>query len=176
MGRLVRGAVGAATLAVTLVASGCGGARVMVGLTSRTAIETELDNWRDEIAIASVDEDVARSLRDVPPGAEVDVFLGTWCGDSRRVVSRLFRALEVAEVAGEPLPFAIRFIGVDRQKVAPDGLTDDVELRFVPTIIVRRDGAEVGRIVESAPRGVETELRDLLTGARTGTISLRTDL
>lgn len=159
------------TLAVT---SGCaGGTRVMVGVTSRAAIETELENWRDEIARTSVDEDVARSLRDVPPGAEVDVFLGTWCGDSRRVVSRLFRALEVA---GEPLPFSIRFVGVDRSKVAPDGLTDGAELRFVPTIIVRRDGTEVGRIVESAPRGVETELRALLTGETSGTVSLRTDL
>lgn len=145
----------------------------MVGLTSRTAIEAELENWRDEIARASVDEDVARSLADVPPGAEVDVFLGTWCGDSRRVVSRLFRALEVA---GDPVPFSIRFVGVDRSKVAPGGLTDGVGLRFVPTIIVRRDGTEVGRIVESAPRGVETELHALLSGTASGTISLRTDL
>jgi len=41
---------------------------------------------------------------------------------------------------------------------------------------VCRGGAEVGRIVESAPRGVETELRALLAGERTGTISLREDL
>lgn len=166
--------LGTRVVLLVLAASGCaGGAGVIVGLTSRTAIETELENWRDEIARASVDEDVARSLRDVPPGAEVDVFLGTWCGDSRRVVARLFRALEVA---GEPLPFSIRFIGVDRSKVAPDGLTDGAQLRFVPTLVVRRGGVEVGRIVESAPRGVETELRALLVGETTGSISLHTDL
>lgn len=158
--------------ALVLAATGCG-AGALVGLTSREAIERDSDRWREEIATASVDEEVARSLGDVPPGAEVDVFLGTWCGDSRRVVSRLFVALEVA---GTPLPFSIRFVGVDRSKVAPGGLTDGVGLRFVPTIVVRRGGAEVGRIVESAPRGVETELRALLTGERTGTISLRTDL
>jgi hypothetical protein len=147
----------------------------MLGPVSRASIETELGSWRREIERSRmlVDEDVARSLRTVPPGAEVDVFLGTWCRDSRRLVSRLFVALEVA---GEPLPFSIRYVGVDRQRHAPRGLTDGVDLRYVPTIIVHRDGAEVGRIVESAPRGVETELRALLTGERTGTISLREDL
>lgn len=161
-------------LFVLVLLSGCG-ASVMVGPVTRTTIETELTNWRDEIdhSRAIVDEDVARTLRSVPPGAEVDVFLGTWCGDSRRVVSRLWVALEFA---GDDLPFTIRYIGVDRDKVAPGGLTDGMDLRYVPTIIVRRDGAEVGRIVESAPRGVETELRALLTGERTGVISLRTDL
>ena len=157
-----------------LFLSGCASSG-MLGVLSRPEIETSLENWRVQIeeSRALVDEDVARSLRDVPPGAEVEVFLGTWCGDSRRVVSRLFVALEVA---GGDLPFAIRFVGVDRQKHAPDGLTDGVEIAYVPTIIVRRDGAEVGRIVESAPRGVETELRALLTGEVTGTITLRDDL
>ncbi len=163
------------TSVFAVLLSGCVAWSGMLGLVSRTSIETELGNWRDEIehSRALVDEDVARSLREVAPGAEVDVFLGTWCSDSRRLVSRLFVALEVA---GEPLPFSIRFVGVDRQRHALEGLTDGVDLRYVPTIIVRRDGAEVGRIVESASRGVEAELRALLTGERTGTISLREDL
>ena len=105
------------------VAGGCaGGARVMVGVTSRAAIEGELPNWRDEIARASVDEDVARSLRDVPPGAEVDVFLGTWCGDSRRVVAR---HLPAREVAGEPQPVA-PFLHCVKRPVLPNA-------RFTPT-------------------------------------------
>jgi type I restriction enzyme S subunit len=81
-------------------------------------------------------------------------------------VSRLFVALAIAEAAG-PLPFALRLIGVDRAKVAP-GLSEAAELRYVPTIIVRRDGTEVGRIVETATRGIEQDLLDLLTGALYG--------
>lgn len=142
----------------------------VVGTTSRAAIEATFPAWRDAIEAADPANDVARSLARVPPGAEVDVFLGTWCGDSRREVSRLFVALALAEAEG-PLPFAIRFVGVDRAKTAP-GLTEGVDLRFVPTVIVRREGREVGRIVETATRGVEQDLLDLLTGARTGWISL----
>ncbi|MBX7195171.1 MAG: thioredoxin family protein [Sandaracinaceae bacterium] len=142
----------------------------VVGLTSRAEIEAAVPAWRDAIAAADPADETARALHDVPPGAEVDVFLGTWCGDSRREVSRLFVALEIAERAGA-LPFAVRFIGVDRAKVAP-GLSEDAGLRYVPTIVVRRDGVEVGRVVETATRGIEQDLLDLLTGTRTGFLSL----
>lgn len=142
----------------------------IVGLTSRDAIEGALPRWREAIATADPADETARALATVPAGAEVDVFLGTWCGDSRREVSRLFVALAVAESIG-PLPFSIRFIGVDRAKVAP-GLSEEADLRYVPTVIVRRDGAEVGRVVEHATRGIEQDLLDLLTGARSGFLSL----
>jgi hypothetical protein len=161
------------TLAMSLaaLAAGCGGAPMLTGPVTRTDIETALPSWQDEIARASVDEDAVRALADVPPGAEVDVFLGTWCGDSRRVVSRLFVALERIDP-----PFSIRFIAVDRDKRDPEGRSEGRDIRYVPTIIVRRDGLEVGRIVESAPHGVEVDLLMLLRGEAEGTLSLRTDL
>lgn len=144
----------------------------IVGPTSREAIEAALPRWREAIAGADASEETSRALASVPPGAHVDVYLGTWCGDSRREVSRFFRALEHAP---EPRPFTVDLVGVDRAKRAPE-LPEDLDLRYVPTFVVRRDGAEVGRIVESAPRGIERELLDLLTGARTGVITGRTDL
>lgn len=162
-------------LAVFLFA-GCGasGPPILTGAVDRAGIERELPAWRQELALAEVDEAAAAALAEVPPGAQVDVFLGTWCGDSRRVVSRLFRALERVPEAARP--FAIRFVAVDRQKRDPEGLAEGRDLRFVPTIIVTRDGAEVGRIVESAPNGVEVDLGRLLRGEAAGTLSLRTDL
>jgi hypothetical protein len=42
----------------------------------------------------------------------------------------------------------------------------------VPTIIVRREGVEVGRIVEHPTRSIEEDLLDLLRGTRTGFLSL----
>lgn len=147
---------------------------VLTGPIDRTRIEDELPNWRDEIAHAAIDVDAARALGTVPPGAEVEVFLGTWCGDSRRVISQLFVALE--EVPEDARPFSIRYVAVDRDKRDPEGLSDGRDIRYVPTIIVTRDGAEVGRIVESAPHGVETDLGALLRGEATGTLTLRGDL
>jgi hypothetical protein len=170
---MLRGVSRAFVVIAPLLALGCGAAETtVVGLTTRGEIEERLDAWREAAASASPWEEVARELASVPPGAEIDVYLGTWCGDSRREVPRLFRALELVP---EPWPFTIRWIGVDRAKRAP-GLTEDAALRYVPTFVVRRDGVEVGRVVESAPRGIERELVDLLRGTTRGVISGRTDL
>jgi hypothetical protein len=144
----------------------------LVGLTSRAAIEDALPVWRAAIARAAPDGAAAAELASVPPGAEVDVYLGTWCGDSVREVARLFRALEHAPA---PRPFTIRFIAVDHDLRA-EGFTEGADLRYVPTLVVRRDGEEVGRVVESAPRGIERELVDLLRGTTRGVITGRADL
>jgi hypothetical protein len=144
----------------------------LVGVTTRAEIEARVPAWRDAAAAADIEEETARELASVPPGAEIDVFLGTWCGDSRREISRLFRALEQVP---EPWPFTIRWIAVDRAKSAP-GYTEGADLRFVPTLIVRRGGAEIGRLVETTPRAIERELVDLLRGASSGVISARDDL
>lgn len=163
---------GAATRTVAVEPVGSVAARPtdVVGLTSREAIEELLPAWREASVAADPEDETALALASVPAGAEVDVFLGTWCGDSRREVSRLFAALALASARG-PLPFTLRFIGVDRAKVAP-GLSEGADLRYVPTIIVRRDGVEVGRVVEHATRVIEQDLLDLLTGARSGWLSL----
>lgn len=149
--------------ALALLLAACG-PPILVGPTTRSEIEETLPDWRASAEGATFDRESARALANVAPGAEVDVYLGTWCSDSRREVSRLFRAME--EVSSPP--FALRFIAVGRDKRAPG-----IELEYVPTIIVRRDGREVGRIVERAPRGIERELLDLLNGDSHGVIGRR---
>ena len=134
------------------------GLPVLLGPLERSALERRLPDWSRMRAEARPDPDDARALATVPPGAEVVVYLGTWCGDSRREVSRLWSALDAAG----PVPFAIRWIGVDRSKTEPAGMLRGVGLERVPTFVVRRSGREVGRVVESAPAGIEHELLALL--------------
>lgn len=143
-----------------------------VGAIERDAVERDLAPWREAREQAQPDPTVAAALARVAPGAEVRIYLGTWCGDSRREVPRLWKAFDLA---GE-LPFRVTHVGVDRSKEAPGSLLDGVDLEYVPTIVVLRDGREVGRIVESAPGGVERALLDLLEGRRSGVITGRTDL
>jgi hypothetical protein len=139
---------------------------------SRRSVEA-LPAWAAARAAAAPDPAAARALRDVPPGATVRVYLGTWCPDSRREVTRFWKALDQA---GGPVPFAVELVAVDRDKAAPGGLADGAALRYVPTFVVLRRGKEVGRIVESAPAGIEADLAALLRGARTGVVSGRADL
>lgn len=146
---------------------------VVVGQTTREQILATVPDWAQAEAESSPDAAAAQALGTVEPGAEIDVYLGTWCGDSRREVPRFWRALDLA---GPAVPFEVHYIGVDRQKKEPSAPVTNNEILYVPTFIVRRNGQEVGRIVEDAPAGIEKDLLSLLTGQRKGLISTRSEL
>ena len=146
---------------------------VIVGETTRERIEEAHPEWVAVEAASAPDPEACQALASVPPGAEVTIFLGTWCGDSRREVPRLWKAVDLA---GGEVPFAIHYIGVDRQKKEPVAPVTNNDIRYVPTFIVHREGREVGRIVEESPHGIEKDLLALLTGQARGLITTRTDL
>ena len=146
---------------------------LLVGDITREQIEEAMPEWAMAESESSPDPEACRALASVERGADVTVFLGTWCGDSRREVPRLWKALDLA---GPAVPFEIHYIGVDQDKKEPGGRQAADGVRYVPTLIVRRNGQEVGRIVEQSPGGVEKDLLALLTGQAHGLISSRTDL
>jgi len=146
---------------------------VLLGQITREQVEAAVPDWVQAEVDSMPDKTAVAALAAVPPGAEVTVYMGSWCGDSRREVSRLWRVLDEA---GGSLPCTIHYIGVDRDKKEPADLVSGSGLRYVPTLIVRRDGHEVGRIVESSPHGVEQDLLALLSGSAHGLLTSRTDL
>jgi hypothetical protein len=141
---------------------------VLVGAVTREQVEAAVPDWVQAEAESQPNAAAAKALAAVEPGAEVTVFLGTWCGDSRRELSRLWRALDET---GGAVPFEIRYVGVDENKEQPADLVSAHDVRYVPTFIVRRGGREVGRIVEHSPHGVEEDLLALLTGESQGLLS-----
>lgn len=142
---------------------------ILTGRVSRDDVETAHPEWVQARLAAEVDPAAAEALSEVEPGAEVEVFLGTWCSDSQRELSGFWRALD--EVGGR-VPFATSYVAVGEAKVEPAELTRGVGLFYVPTFIVRRNGEEVGRIVEAAPNGIVHDLLSLLTGEATGNVSI----
>ncbi|MGZ3453141.1 MAG: hypothetical protein ACXVEF_26270 [Polyangiales bacterium] len=130
----------------------------LVGHVSREQLEA-LPAWKAARASAHADPDASVALRGVPKGASVTIVLGTWCSDSRRELTRFFDALDRA---GGPVPFAVEYVAVDHGKGG---------WKWIPVFIVIRDDKEVGRIVESAPNGIERDLGALLRGERSGVIS-----
>jgi hypothetical protein len=147
-------------------------ASVLVGATTRDQVEAAPE-WVQAEVDARPDAATAQALAAVEPGAEVTIYLGTWCGDSRREVSRFWKAVDAA---GGSVPFAVHYVGVDHAKKEPADLLKQDDVRYLPTLIVRRGGHEVGRIVETSPHGVEQDLLALLSAKATGVLSTRQDL
>ncbi|MFL6195552.1 MAG: TlpA family protein disulfide reductase [Thermoanaerobaculia bacterium] len=146
---------------------------VLVGDLTREKIEAAHPDWVQAAVESQPKAEAARALAGVEPGAEVTVFLGTWCGDSRREVPRLWQSLDEA---GGSVPFSIHYVGVDREKKEPAAGLAKNGVHYLPTFIVTRGGHEVGRIVETSPHGVETDLLALLTGKASGVLATRDDL
>lgn len=143
---------------------------VVVGPTDRDKVEHTVADWVAAEAEAKLDGAAVAGLARVPKGAEVTVYLGTWCSDSKRELSRLFRVCDELSGLGE-MPFSLRYVGVDRQKAQPAEAIAADGVLYLPTFIVRRDGHEVGRIVETSPHSVEEDLLALLSGKAAGVLS-----
>jgi thiol-disulfide isomerase/thioredoxin len=89
------------------------------------------------------------------------VFLGTWCDDSRFLVPKLVKVLKTSDYPMDQ----VSMYGVDRAKqtLGPESKTYDV--KKAPTIIVFKDGKEVGRVVETVPVSIEKSLEEILKKA-----------
>lgn len=149
----------------------------LLGPLTRAEVEEAVPEWVGQQMESSPDLAAVQALTEVEPGAEVTVYLGTWCGDSKREVSRLWRGFDDAGVGMVvEMPFGLRFLGVDGDKEEPAELLDGVGVEYVPTFIVRREGEEVGRVVEISPNGIEHDLLALLSGEAEGVLSGREDM
>lgn len=114
-----------------------------------------------------LDREAIRHLAQARKDAEIQVFFGTECPDSRREVPRLLRILSDLG----PAPFSVKFFQVDKDKREPAKLLAANDIVFLPTFVVTLRGKEVGRIVERSPRPLETDLTLLLEGKKDGLIS-----
>lgn len=87
------------------------------------------------------------------------IFGGTWCEDTQNILPKFFVLQEKSGIPDEN----IALFAVDRSKNMIGNLAAVMEITNVPTIIVLKNGVEVGRVVEYGPTGKWDEaLADLL--------------
>lgn len=82
------------------------------------------------------------------------IVMGTWCEDSHNLVPKAYKTLVEA---GLPMQ-QFKMYGVDRDKKTKNIEHELYRIKFVPTIIVRKGPLEIGRIVESVKKNIETDL------------------
>ena len=88
------------------------------------------------------------------------VFGGTWCGDTQYILPKFFMLQEKAGIADD----RITFFAVDRQKQTLGNVSSALNITNVPTIIVMKNGKEVGRVVEYGKTGKwDKELAEIVS-------------
>lgn len=87
------------------------------------------------------------------------IFMGTWCEDSQNIIPKFFTLTDAAGFSQN----RITLIGVDRQKKTLSHLTEALNIKNVPTIIVMKNGIETGRVVEFGKYGMfDKELGEII--------------
>lgn len=86
-------------------------------------------------------------------------FMGTWCEDSQNIIPKFYSLLDMAHFP----PDRVTLIGVDRKKLTLSHLSEALNITNVPTIIVLKNGKEIGRVIEFGKYGLfDIELGEIL--------------
>lgn len=87
------------------------------------------------------------------------VFGGTWCEDTHFVLPKFFKIQEASSFPEN----RIALFAVDRNKHSIGNIAEAMNVTNVPTIIVMKEGKEMGRIVEYGKTGYwDKELADII--------------
>ena len=138
------------------------GSTFLLGEITKKHLQTEpYQNWfKTNYDNYVVDRDLVKHFRKKLNSHEVLLFLGTWCGDSKREVPRMLKVLQASDFPEEQL----KIIALDRRKgnykKGLNGEEKGWNIKRVPTLIFLKNGEEVNRIVE---RPIDTIEEDFLT-------------
>lgn len=110
------------------------------------------------------DAAVINEIREDLSEYTIELFMGTWCGDSKREVPRFYKLLEAS---GFPLE-RLTAVAVDREKAtykqSPGGEDEGKNIHRVPTFIFYKNGVEVNRITERPVQSLEEDIRQIING------------
>ncbi len=105
------------------------------------------------------DTSALRSMEASKSNVQYIIFGGTWCSDTQFVLPKFFKLQEQSGVADKD----ISFFAMDRTKKTIGNVGDAFRITNVPTIIVMKEGREVGRVVEYGKSGKwDQEIANLL--------------
>ena len=143
------------------------GLQFLIGPINRDLLDQSpyRDWYQENYSTYSIEKDATKDIKEMIKKHHVLIFLGTWCGDSKREVPRFLKIMDQAELPEDRL----KIIAVDRRepniKKSPTGEQWGLQIKRVPTFIFLKDGKEVNRIVESPIESLEQDILGILKGS-----------
>lgn len=125
--------------------------------------EAPFSNWfQPNYDTFEIDKKDSKSLKRAISNIDsIQVFFGSWCGDSKREVPRFLKIMDELKFNN------VELIGLDHTfqnyKQSPFGEEEGLGIHRVPTFIFYTDSTEVGRIVEDPVSSLEGDIFQILT-------------
>jgi thiol-disulfide isomerase/thioredoxin len=139
---------------------------ILLGKTTRQRLaQAPFNTWYTKnYESYTIDSNTASQVKPLLRNKHFLLFMGTWCGDSRREVPRIYKILDYCQVK----PSQIQLINLSNSdtayKQSPGHEEQGLNIRRVPTLLIFENKREVGRIVESPVGSFEKDLLDIVSG------------
>jgi thiol-disulfide isomerase/thioredoxin len=105
------------------------------------------------------DQNALQLLRANRDSVNIIAFGGTWCDDTKYILPKFFVLADAAGLSQD----RVTLLGVDHDKKTVQHLSEAFGITNVPTIIVMKNGKEMGRVVEYGHTGLfDKDLAEIL--------------
>ncbi len=136
------------------------GIEMLYGKVNRDQLFFDFPEWKNEYNSYTTYKQGIDSLNSLfSPDYKIDIFLGTWCDDSKREVPRVLKILDQMKIVQET---KISIFAVDRKKKLENGFAEQNNINRVATFIFRNSEQEIGRIVEYPVKSLESDMINIL--------------
>ncbi|HWB27035.1 MAG TPA: tetratricopeptide repeat protein [Chitinophagaceae bacterium] len=135
-------------------------ATILAGHCSLSILQTNpYKEWFDKsYNNYPVDTATVQLLQPLLQNKTIEVFLGSWCGDSKREVPRLIKILQAASFDTSRLHLIFVDNSLKKYKQSPQHEEAGKTIHHVPTIIVYSNNKESGRVIESPVVSLEKDI------------------
>nr|WP_298791704.1 thioredoxin family protein [uncultured Allomuricauda sp.] len=142
------------------------GKTFMVGKINLEGLQSQpYANWfNTNYSNYVVDKSMLKTFKKQLKKHDIKLFLGTWCGDSKREVPRMLKILNDANFPMEQLEIVALDRRKEHYKKSPTGEEKGLNIIKVPTMVFFSSGKEVNRIVESPLESLEEDMAQIVTG------------
>jgi thiol-disulfide isomerase/thioredoxin len=122
--------------------------------------------WYDKNYNYVTDTIAINELRPLLKEKTIEIFLGTWCGDSKREVPRMMKILEQSGFDTADLRLLFVDHTLKAYKQSPQHEEKGKDIHHVPTFIIYERDKEIGRIVESPVVSLEKDILSIVKNDR----------
>ena len=137
---------------------------MLIGKCTRSALaEAPFDSWFQQNYDAYiVDSFTCTFIKPLLANKTITIFMGTWCGDSKREVPRFLKMLDCCGFPDKSINLVMVSNQESEYKKSPQHEEEGKNIVRVPTIIIEENGIEIGRIIEFPKQSLEKDLLAIL--------------